>query len=234
MIQRRLSFVTLAAVVCAAVVAVPAASGEWFTDIFVGLGAPETSDVRLSTPGTRLHYKDLDIDRSITWGGRFGTYFDAAPWVGLAVDALNFDPDVSQQSAIQTRGAPARTVLPPVGINVLALSVDVMLRAPLFATTEIPGGQLQPYVLGGPGLFFVKAEDRGNFIRRRQSDVEILGGYTGGGGVTWQLSRALGFFGEYRYSHVNPEFEFRNLGTRTTYETDIGTHHFLLGLSFKF
>ena len=234
MIQRRLSLVALVAVVCSAVFGTPRASAEWLADIYVGLGATETNDVRLSTPGTKLRYQDLDFDRSITYGGRFGKYFDTAPWVGLAVDALNFTPDVSAQSAIQTIGAPTRTVLPPMNIGVLALSVDLMLRVPLFATQEIPGGRLQPYVLGGPGIFFVTAEDHGNFIRRHQSDVEIVGGYTAGGGVTWQFSRALGLFSEYRYSHVNPEFEFQNLGTRTTYETDIDTHHVLLGLSFKF
>ena len=234
MTQRRLSLAALVALVCSAVFATPPAAAEWLADIYAGLGAPATNDVRLSTPGTKLRYEDIDFARSITYGGRFGKYFDAAPWVGLAIDALNFTPDVSQQSAIQTAGVPARTVLPPVNIGILALSVDLMLRAPLFGTQEIPGGRLQPYVLGGPGIFFVKAEDHGNFIRRHQSDVEILRGYTAGGGMTWQFSQALGLFSEYRYSHVNPEFEFQNLGTRTTYETDINTHHFLLGLSFKF
>ncbi len=233
-IQRRVSLVTFVAVLCSAVFAPASASAEWFADLYVGLGAPQSNDVRLSTSGTKLRYEDLDFDRSITYGGRFGKYFDAAPWVGLTVDALNFSPNVSQQSAIQTTGVPTRTLLPPVDIGVLALSVDLMLRAPLLATKEIPGGRLQPYVLGGPGIFFTKAEDRGNFIRRRQTDVEIVGGYTAGGGVTWQFSRPLGLFAEYRYSHVNPEFEFQNLGTRATYETDINTHHFLLGLSFKF
>jgi hypothetical protein len=184
--------------------------------------------------GTTFRYGDLDVDRSIAYGGRFGAYFEAAPWVGLAVDALNFDPDVSSQSTTLKTGAPTRTVLPPVNIAATAISVDLMVRATLFATKEIPGGQLQPYLLGGPGIFFLKAEDRGNFVRRRQSDVEILAGYAGGGGMTWLFSRALGLLGEYRYSHVSPEFEFRNLGARTTYAVDLDTHHFLLGLSLKF
>jgi hypothetical protein len=95
----------------------------------------------MSTAGTSLRYSDLDFDRSITYGGRFGAYFEAAPWVGLAVDALNFDPDVSSQSTILKTGAPTRTVLPPMNIAATAISVDLMLRATLFATKEIPGGR---------------------------------------------------------------------------------------------
>lgn len=230
--------IVLAVSVCAAVLVAAPAWAEWFADVFIGLGAPQSEDVRvkLSEPPIRLRYKDVDLDNSITWGGRFGKYFDGVPWLGVALDSLNFSPDLSQQSVVQraSTGTTARTTLPPIDISVTAISLDIMLRAPLLTTKEIPGGRLQPYVLAGPGLFVVTAGDQGNFIRRHQSDVDIVGGYNAGAGMTWQFSPALGLFGEYRFSHARPEFEFDNLGARTTVETDINTHHFLLGISAKF
>ena len=48
------------------------------------------------------------------------------------------------------------------------------------------------------------------------------------------LSKSLALFGEYRYSHTNPDFDFQNLGNKTTVDTDLNTHHFLLGLNVKF
>jgi hypothetical protein len=237
-IQRRLLPVVLAFVVWSSVSVAAPASAEWFADVFVGLGAPvsEDVDVRLSAPLTRLRYKDVDLDNSITYGGRFGKYLESTPWLGLAIDSLNFSPDLSQQRAIQkaSTGTTARTTVPPIDLSVIAISFDLMLRAPLLATKEIPAGRFQPYVLLGPGVFFVTADDRGNFVRRHQSDVEITPGYNAGGGMTWQFSPALGLFGEYRFSHTNPEFEFQNLGAHSTVETDINTHHFLLGISAKF
>jgi hypothetical protein len=43
-------------------------------------------------------------------------------------------------------------------------------------------------------------------------------------------------FGEYRYLHVEPEFELRSLGgggARSTFKTDLDTHSVLIGLSAR-
>jgi opacity protein-like surface antigen len=236
--HRRVRSIVVALIACLSGFVARPASAEWFADVFVGVAAPQSEDVdvRLSSPLTKLRYQDVDLDRSVSYGGRFGKYFEGVPWLGLTVDALNFSPDLSQQSAVQTAstGTSARTTLPPISLSVVAISFDLMLRVPLLTTKEIPAGRVQPYVLGGPGVFFVSATDHGNFIRRRQSDVEIVGGFNAGGGITWQFSQALGVFGEYRFSHASPEFEFKNFDGRATVETDINAHHFLLGLSAKF
>jgi opacity protein-like surface antigen len=236
-IQPRLMVVALAVLVCSSLLGAAPAWAEWFADLYAGVAKPTDHDVdfRQFSPAIRLRYQDVEFDRSLSYGGRFGKYFDGLPWLGVAVDVINFDPDIAQQTAVQiAAGSVARTTLPPMDISVTAVSVDLMLRLPLFTTQEIPGGRLQPYILGGPGLFFLSAHDRSNFVRRHQSDLDITGGYNAGGGLAWQFTRDLGLFGEYRYSHVNPEFEFHNLGARTTVETDINTHHFLLGLTVRF
>jgi hypothetical protein len=234
----RRTVVALAVLVCSSLLGTVPASAEWFADIYAGMAKPTDEDVKFRQfePGLRLRYKDVDFDRSLSYGGRFGKYFDGLPWLGLAVDVMNYTPDLSQQTAVQIApSGVARTTLPPIDISVTALSVDLMLRAPLFTTQEIPGGRLQPYLLGGPGLYFVSAHDQGNFIRRHQGDLDVTGGYHVGGGLVWQFTRDLGLLGEYRYSHVNPEFDFQNLGSRsTTVETDLNTHHFLLGLTVRF
>src|SRR5262245_5027676 len=188
------------------------------------------------TPGLTLRYQDVDFDTSVTYGGRFGKYFDSLPWIGVSLDAMSFSPNIGQQSVVQSAstGTVAPTTLPPIDISATVLSVDLMLRLPLFVTKDIPGGRLQPYVLGGPSIFFLDAKDRGNFIGKYQSDLDVSFGYTVGGGITWQFDRTLGLFGEYRYSHASPEWEFKNYGSKTTVETDLNTHHFLIGISAKF
>jgi opacity protein-like surface antigen len=224
--------VVLAAMLCLPLASPLPAAAEWFADVYAGLSSTKDGNVKLDDNGT-LRLKDVEFDNSMTYGGRFGHYLVSVPWIGFALDGMNYDANIGKQSAA-LKDTSVRAQLAPMDISVIAISLDLMLRLPLLATPEIPGGRVTPYVLAGPGLFVARAADRGNFIRRHQDDHDVALGYNVGGGVGWQFSKALGVFGEYRYTHAKPEFEFLNVDSRATVETNLNTHHFLVGLSVRF
>lgn len=206
------------------------AAAEWFADVYVGGSSTSDAEAKL---GSGLRLKDVEFDSSITYGARFGRYFESVPWLGLTLDGISYHANLDKQTAVvKNTGSVAQ--LAPLNISVSLISFDVVLRVPLLATAEIPNGRLTPYILGGPAAFLARADDRGNFVRRDQDDTDVSFGYTAGGGVGWQLSKNIGVFGEYRFTHGKPEFEFDNFNDRVKVESTLDTHHFLVGVSFKF
>lgn len=231
----------LVAIVSLAVGAAPA-SAEWFADVFAGLSFTQDHDVKLNDvgigPGT---YQDVEFDRSLSWGGRVGHYFDALPFLGFGVDFFRYYPDIGGQS-VQLRGCffPGGCGTGSGGtgrfeIQTSAVSVDLMLRLPLLKSADAPQGRLQPYVAVGPPLFITTVTPRNtrNF-RNHDDDTDLSIGYKLAGGVAFQVYKNLALFGEYRFTHVSPELELRdaNIG-RTTLSTDLDTHSALVGLSAR-
>ena len=239
MIKRVLA--ALVAIVSLGVGAAPA-SAEWFADVFAGLSFTRDHDVKLNDvgigPGT---YQDVEFDRSLSWGGRVGHYFDALPFLGLAADFFRYYPDIGGQS-VQLRGCffpggcgTGRGGTGRFEIQTTAISVDLMLRLPLLKSADAPWGRLQPYLSVGPPLFITTVTPRNtrNF-RNHDDDTDLSIGYKLAGGVAFQVYQNLALFGEYRFTHVSPEVELRdaNVG-RTTLRTDLDTHSALVGLSAR-
>ena len=231
----------LVAIVSLGVGAAPA-SAEWFADIFAGLSFTRDHDVKLNDvgigPGT---YQDVEFDRSLSWGGRVGHYFDALPFLGLAADFFRYYPDIGGQS-VQLRGCffpggcgTGRGGTGRFEIQTTAISVDLMLRLPLLKSADAPWGRLQPYLAVGPPLFITNVTPRNtrNF-RNHDDDTDLSIGYKLAGGVAFQVDKNLALFGEYRFTHVSPEVELRDAnGGRTTLRTDLDTHSALVGLSAR-
>jgi opacity protein-like surface antigen len=240
MIKRGLA--VLVVLVSLALTAAPA-SAEWFADLFAGLSFTRDHDVKLNDsgigPGT---YQDVSFDRSLSWGGRFGHYFDSLPYVGFAVDFFRFYPDIGGQSSLQLRGCffpgGCGTGSGGIGhfeITTTAVSVDLMLRLPLLKTDDAPWGRLQPYLAVGPPLFITNVTPRNtrNF-RNHDDDTDLSIGYKLAGGVAFQVYKNLALFGEYRFTHVSPELQLHDAGMgRTTLRTDLDTHSALIGLSAR-
>jgi hypothetical protein len=97
-------------------------------------------------------YRDAEFATSPAYGARLGRYFDSVPFVGLAVDFFTFSPNIRPQ-AVRRDGCflvtgcgsfEGRTGR--IDIDTRALSLDLMLRLPLFTTADEPHGLLQPYV----------------------------------------------------------------------------------------
>src|SRR5262245_22377778 len=231
-----------------AVGAVPA-SAEWFADLYVGGAFTQNNDLKAkgSFNGTpfELTANDLRFDSSVTGGGRLGYWFEALPWLGLGLDVAYFAPNVASQNVdttVKVGGISANVgqlSFDKVKLDVTDVSFDLMLRWPgLVASAQFPKGRLQPYLTVGPTIFLATAKDSTNFgSPNNQSSHDTSVGVKAGVGTTWMLTPHIGIFGEYRFTHFSPKFEFDNdvAGfSKTKVETDVNTHHVLVGVPFRF
>lgn len=218
------------------------ASAEWFADLFAGLSLTRDHDLKLNDQGIgQGTYESVEFDRSLAWGGRFGRYFDSVPFVGLAVDFFRFYPDIGGQS-VQLRGCffpggcgTGRGGTGSLDVETTSVSVDLMLRLPLWKSTEAPQGRIQPYVAVGPPFFITTITPRNtrNF-RNHDDDTDYSFGFKAAAGVAVQVFSNLALFGEYRFTHVSPEVELHDANlNRTTLRTDLDTHSALVGISAR-
>jgi opacity protein-like surface antigen len=240
---------------CSTTSALPA-SAEWFADLYAGTASTLSNDVFVEalkdptgpTPFT-IRHRAVDFDSSMTFGGRFGYWDETWSWLGLALDVSHFRPDVGRQTVISTEDDATDVVteprtFAPLDLSVTAFSLDLMLRWPLWKSQQYPKGRLQPYVSGGVALFVAVVDDTTNFgPPDRQSDIDASVGMKASAGVAWHFLRNWALFGEYRFTRFSPEFSFTPVPDpdrgfenfdKTRVETDILTHHLLVGVSFRF
>jgi opacity protein-like surface antigen len=223
--------------------AVPA-SAEWFGDFFLGAAFTSNKDLTSETLGARDTFEDVHFDKSFSFGGRGGYWFETAPFVapavpfvGLALDVSRFHPDISSQvvTRVEAGGGIEPVLLGDIDLSVTAISFDLMLRWPLLKSQQFPKGQLQPYFTVGPAIFIATADDTINFgPPNHQSDTDTSVGVKVGLGLAWQFHKNLALLGEYRFTHFSPEFEFERLGVRRTVDTTINSHDLLVGISYRF
>jgi opacity protein-like surface antigen len=230
-------------VVCLMLSAAPA-SAEWFADVFAGQSFTKDSDVTVhSAPGQTV-FKDVEFDRALAYGGRFGRYFDAVPFLGLAVDYFHHSPRIGPQGVTVEGCVPGGTCgggpggTQKIDIESQAISLDVMLRLPLLKTKSAPYGALQPYLLAGAPLYITTITPRTTALfRNHQEDTDFSFGYKFGGGLAFHIVRNLMLFGEYRYTHVEVsagDLESSNDGrSRARFKTDLDSHSALIGLSAR-
>lgn len=203
-----------AGVLCALFLWVAPASAEWFGDLYVGDSRTKSEDLKLRILDIEVE-SEVDYSDTISGGFRVGYWFEGAPWLGLAVDASYFTPDSD--------------------VSVVPVSALLMLRLPLFRSTKFPGGRLQPYIAGGPGLFVSTfSGDLGEDLGGKASDTSIDLGLDVRAGITFLLAKQFGFFVEYRMTRVSPEWNFRVLDLDTTVKTDLLTYHLIGGVTFRF
>ena len=228
-------------VVCLMLTAGPA-SAEWFADVFVGYSLTNDSDVTVHTTPGQTVFRDVEFDQSLTYGGRFGRYFDAVPFLGLGVDLFQFSPRIGPQAVTvdgcvpggDCGGGPSGTQ--KIAIETLAISLDVLLRLPLLKTKTAPYGALQPYVTAGVPLFITTITPRTTALfRNHQDDTDFSFGYKLGGGLAFHIARNLMLFGEYRYTHVQVSAGDLDAAdtSRARFKTDLDTHSALVGLSAR-
>lgn len=238
-------------IVCSALaaltLAVPRpASAEWSADLYVGAAVTQSRDFKATETlgGVRLSAtaQDVDFDTSVSFGGRVGYWFESIPILGLGLDAFHFRPDVGSQRLTVCLSPLGCIVEPFEGfdLSVTSVSLDLMLRWPLWTSAEFPKGRLQPYLTAGPALFIARGSDRETPASRRQSDTDTSLGVKAGAGLVWLFHKNVGLFGEYRFTHFSPEFNFRDVdaltgaASRVRLTTDVNTHHLLGGIAFRF
>jgi opacity protein-like surface antigen len=236
--MRFVSCITLA---CLMLSAGPA-SAEWFADVFVGQSFTEKSDVTVhSTPGQTV-FRDVEFDRSLAYGGRFGRYFDAVPFLGVGVDYFHFSPRIGPQAVTVDGcvpsggcgGGPSGTQR--IDVESMALSLDVFLRLPLLKTKAAPYGALQPYIMGGAPFYITTITPRTTALfRNHQDDTDYSFGYKYGAGLAFHILPNLMLFGEYRFTHVQVSVDDLRAADASVarLKTDLDSHSALLGLSAR-
>jgi len=225
------------------VLGVQPCSAEWFADIYVGSSFTEKDDIKAVSQGAgHADYKDVEFDTALAYGLRMGRYFDAVPFLGLGVDFFSFSPNIGPQSVtvvgcpIDQGGCGTNKVgFGSFDLTVRSISLDVFLRLPLFKSENAPGGRVQPYILGGSPIFFSTLTPRNTrLFRNFDGDTEISFGYKAGAGVAVYIYKNLMVFGEYRFTHTDPDFRIRDSSAaRTTLHTDLDTQTGLVGLSAR-
>src|SRR2546421_10698129 len=120
------------------------ASAEWFADLYAGPTFSLSRDVKSDGAAGRGTLHDVHFDTAASGGVRVGRYFEALPFLGLAVDVLQFYPNIAPQT-VQLDGCFARIGCGSrqggtgsFDIPTTAPSFDLMLRLPLMKTPDAP------------------------------------------------------------------------------------------------
>ena len=217
-------------------------SAEWFADIYAGASLTDKHDVKaVDQMSGHATYRDIHFDTGLAYGLRFGRYFDAIPFLGLAVDYFNFSPNIGPQTVLVDGCVPSggcgtnKIGFGSYDLNSQAVSLDVFLRLPLMKSEDAPGGRIQPYILGGAPVFITTLTPRTTrLFRNADGDTDITWGYKGGAGLAVYVYKNLMVFGEYRYTHTEPEFRIRDsAAARATFKTELDSHTGLVGLGAR-
>lgn len=237
--MQRKSFFTAFSVLAVLAINPLSTSAEWFADLYVGAAFTQSENMKLTFLDTIFKVEELEFDSSASFGGRLGHWFEAVPYLGVALDVSHFRPDISAQSVTVCR--PDSCFTDPnfhFDLAVTTISFDAMVRWPLLRSSAFPNGQLQPYLTIGPAIFVASGKDlvtTGGPVTRSETNASV--GPKLGAGLAWQFHRTIALFGEYRFTHFSPEFSLRDvfiLGSTDKVETEVNTHHLVLGISIRF
>lgn len=202
------------------------ADAEVFLDLYAGYSLTQDEDVDTRVDGMALSFHDVDFDDSYVVGGRVGYWFETLPFFGLGLDVSYFRPDIDGQGARTSAGIPAR--LGGVDLEVITVGPQLLVKLPIPV--------VKPYVFSGPAVFVTQAEDRGGSfgVPGGDTDVDAAIGFKGGAGIRFVFFGFLGVFAEYQFTYASPELEFQRGGIRRKLETDLKTHHGVIGVTFQF
>jgi outer membrane protein W len=231
-------FLIIFLILCFLAIGPTQALAEGFMDIYGGWASTRDADIDLTITTTSFglltgrtytttesHKEKIEFGSSYTLGARVGGYWSKDfPYVGLAIDASYFK--VGDEHA---------------KIHVIPLSVLVMLRYPLFKNEKFPYGKIQPYAGIGPSLILsiFDVDFRPN-LSENLHDSSIDLGLDVRAGMAWQFHKHLALFGEYRYTNFNISAKTEGgaiipfSSSYYTIKTQLGTNHFLAGISYRF
>ena len=237
-----MNFVIFVIATCLVLVAGPA-SAEWFADVYAGQSLTLKDDVTVHSPAGLSIYRDTEFDRSFIFGGRFGRYLDAAPFLGLGVDLSTFMPTIGPQQlhidgcvpSGTCNGGPGGTT-GRIDVDVIAVSLDMLLRLPLLKSEKAPWGALQPYVTAGVPFYKIQVTPRTTAqFRNQDSDTDFTVGYKAGAGLAFQVAPNLMLFAEYRFNHAETSVELHDSATlrHTPVHFNLDTQSAVLGLSAR-
>lgn len=201
---------------------------QWFGDFYLGFTRTHAGDNRFTLNGVTV--RELrDTDQSSPFGGRLGYWFRSPAWLGVALDMSVLTPDFNDASGPPLPGS-------PVTVTVVPISGLLLIRLPLEKSEDFPNGRLQPYLGGGPGIFYTSlSEFAGNTVAPPAvlEDSSWTLGYDARAGITGLIRERLGLFLESRYTRVRPRLESRTGGGQVQYVPTFRTYYVVLGVTFR-
>jgi hypothetical protein len=224
----RLKLFVAVTVLCLLAVVPALARAEWFADLYLGPAITKDAAVKVERFVFPIENasEEIDFNTSFTFGGRMGYWFDLFPYLGFSTDLSYFQAEAEK-----------------VDFTMIPWSILLMLRWPLLTSHEFPNGEIRPYLGIGPSLIYYKMSiDYRPTISETISEWSLEDGWDVRAGIFWQFYRNCGIFGEYRYTHYSIDYEETSAGWLFGFpseviqkvETSLDTHHFLMGISFRF
>jgi len=196
------------------------ARDEWFADLYLGTAITEDAAVKVErfVFPTENASEEIGFNTSFTFGGRIGYWFDL---FGFSTDLSYFQAEAGK-----------------VDFSIIPWSILLMFRWPLLTSHEFPNGEIQPYLGIGPSLVcYEMSIDFRPTISETISKWRFEDGWDVRAGLFWQFYKNCGIFGEYRYTHYSIDYEETSIFPTEVIqkvETTLDTHHFLMGVSFRF
>ena len=218
-------------------------SAEFYADVYTGAVFTNQNDLTVtSTSGSTITHQNMSVNDTWTAGGRTGYWFDKMDWLGFGLDVFFFHAKAPTQlvpSTVTGMGPPTTTLTPvDWSLPVYGIGFDVLrLRVPLLRSEAFAHGRLQPYISAGPALFITYASTPITVQPKDQHDVDVAVGAKVDGGVTFLLTKRIGLFTQYRFTHFTSDLSYQNTtpGPATeTFQTTYDSHHIIAGLTFQF
>ena len=216
------------------------ASAEWYADVYIGGAFTDRSDyIQQSTLGGSATGHNVKVNAAFTNGMRGGYWFRDLDWFGVGLDLFFFRAKAAAQTVpFSVNGLAVGNATASFDIPVIGLGFDVLrLRLPLYRSEDFPHGRVQPYLTAGPALFITREKSPSTFQPAGDEKIFASLGAKIGGGIHFQISKVLGLFTEYRYTHFTSERSYQDSTPPPSVETfknTFDTHHVIGGLSFRF
>lgn len=148
-------------------------------------------------------FPDIQLEDSITYGGKIGYFFSSLEWLEFEVDAYNSNPNIAGQT------------IPIMGIPIDLSGADLQTTtAAVNLLGRYPGKRFEPYLGAGPALYFAKVSNRGDTITPVVSGLNVVAG------ARYFLLDWLALFTEYTFNYAEIEFEDDAIRLQATYRAN--------------
>ena len=193
---------------------------QGYVALYGGLTIPQSlKEAKALNVPTEVKLSDLSLARSPIAGAKLGMFLPGQDrWMGVEAEFFYTNPHIKQQDiAFTVGGVPAGTQnFAGAHVRVATAAVNWILR--------YPGERFQPYIGGGPGLFWgrMSGVDLGT-----GSDTSL--GLNALAGARFFVTKRFALFGEYKYNRATFDF-----GGTAQLHVLYQAQHFVAGFSLLF
>ena len=195
---------------------------QGYVALYGGLTIPQSlKETKALNVSPEVKLSDLSLARSAIAGAKFGMFLPGQDrWMGVEAEFFYTNPHIKQQDiAFTVGGVPAGTLnFAGAHVQVATAAVNWILR--------YPGERFQPYIGGGPGLFWGKMSGPVGELGTG-SDTSL--GLNALAGARFFVTKRFALFGEYKYNRASFDF-----GGTAQLHVLYQAQHFVAGFSLLF